>query len=68
LTRIEGNAMRVISIILTQGSVGKTTIAANFGGFLVDAGLRVLLGLTSIFIRATALFRGVSEDWRERYE
>jgi chromosome partitioning related protein ParA len=35
--------MRVISIISTKGGVGKTTTAANLGGFLADAGLRVLL-------------------------
>lgn len=35
--------MRVISIISTKGGVGKTTVAANLGGFIADAGLRVLL-------------------------
>ena len=35
--------MRVISIISTKGGVGKTTTAANLGGFAADAGLRVLL-------------------------
>lgn len=35
--------MRVLSIISTKGGVGKTTAAANLGGFLADAGLRVLL-------------------------
>lgn len=35
--------MQVISIISTKGGVGKTTIAANLGGFAADAGLRVLL-------------------------
>jgi chromosome partitioning related protein ParA len=35
--------MQVISIISTKGGVGKTTIAANLGGFVADAGLRVLL-------------------------
>nr|BFD40974.1 ParA family protein [Pseudomonas sp. FFPRI_1] len=35
--------MHVISIISTKGGVGKTTIAANLGGFIADAGLRVLL-------------------------
>lgn len=35
--------MQVISIISTKGGVGKTTIAANLGGFMADAGLRVLL-------------------------
>jgi chromosome partitioning related protein ParA len=35
--------MQVISILSTKGGVGKTTIAANLGGFLADAGLRVLL-------------------------
>lgn len=35
--------MKVVSIISTKGGVGKTTIAANLGGFAADAGLRVLL-------------------------
>lgn len=35
--------MFVLSIISTKGGVGKTTAAANLGGFLADAGLRVLL-------------------------
>lgn len=35
--------MPVISIISTKGGVGKTTTAANLGGFAADAGLRVLL-------------------------
>lgn len=35
--------MQVISIISTKGGVGKTTVTANLGGFLADAGLRVLL-------------------------
>lgn len=35
--------MKVISIISTKGGVGKTTTAANLGGFAADAGLRVLL-------------------------
>lgn len=35
--------MIVISIISTKGGVGKTTITANLGGFLADAGLRVLM-------------------------
>jgi len=35
--------MQVISIISTKGGVGKTTTAANLGGFLADMGLRVLL-------------------------
>ncbi|MGE7963992.1 ParA family protein [Pseudomonas sp. NPDC089918] len=35
--------MRVISVISTKGGVGKTTVAANLGGLLADAGLRVLL-------------------------
>jgi chromosome partitioning related protein ParA len=32
-----------VSIISTKGGVGKTTTAANLGGFAADAGLRVLL-------------------------
>lgn len=35
--------MLVTSIISTKGGVGKTTITANLGGLLADAGLRVLL-------------------------
>ncbi|WP_436286550.1 ParA family protein [Serratia nevei] len=35
--------MLVISVISTKGGVGKTTVAANLGGLLADAGLRVLL-------------------------
>jgi len=33
----------VVSVISTKGGVGKTTTAANLGGFVADAGLRVLL-------------------------
>ncbi len=35
--------MQVVSIISTKGGVGKTTTAANLGGFAADAGLRVVL-------------------------
>lgn len=35
--------MRVISVVSTKGGVGKTTVAANLGGLLADAGQRVLL-------------------------
>ena len=35
--------MHVLSIISTKGGVGKTTLAANLGAVLADAGLRVLL-------------------------
>ncbi|MFH1636099.1 MAG: ParA family protein [Chloroflexota bacterium] len=35
--------MQVLSLISTKGGVGKTTIAANLGGFFADAGFRVLL-------------------------
>ncbi len=35
--------MFVTSIISTKGGVGKTTVTANLGAFLADAGLRVLL-------------------------
>lgn len=35
--------MHVIAIISTKGGVGKTTVAANLGGFVADAGRRVLL-------------------------
>lgn len=35
--------MKVVSVVSTKGGVGKTTIAANLGGFAADAGLRVLL-------------------------
>ncbi|WP_434575439.1 ParA family protein [Pseudomonas sp. Z3-6] len=35
--------MRVISVVSTKDGVGKTTVAANLGGLLADAGLSVLL-------------------------
>ncbi|ASV34861.1 MULTISPECIES: ParA family protein [Pseudomonas] len=35
--------MRVVSVVSTKGGVGKTTVAANLGGLLADAGVRVLL-------------------------
>lgn len=35
--------MRVVSVVSTKGGVGKTTVAANLGGLLADAGLCVLL-------------------------
>lgn len=35
--------MRLVSVVSTKGGVGKTTIAANLGGLLAAAGLRVLL-------------------------
>ncbi|MCO6055758.1 ParA family protein [Pseudomonas sp. MOB-449] len=35
--------MQVIAIISTKGGVGKTTVAANLGGFIADAGKQVLL-------------------------
>lgn len=35
--------MQVVSVISTKGGVGKTTTAANLGGFAADAGLRVVL-------------------------
>lgn len=35
--------MNVLSLISTKGGAGKTTVAANLGGVLADAGLRVLL-------------------------
>lgn len=35
--------MRVVAVISTKGGVGKTTVVANLGGLLADAGLRVLL-------------------------
>ncbi|MFG0530687.1 ParA family protein [Pseudomonas sp. yb_2] len=35
--------MDVLSLISTKGGAGKTTVAANLGGLLADAGLRVLL-------------------------
>ncbi|RON67212.1 ParA family protein [Pseudomonas fluorescens] len=35
--------MRVISVVSTKGGLSKTTVAANLGGLLADAGLRVLL-------------------------
>ncbi|WP_349975833.1 ParA family protein [Pseudomonas sp. WHRI 8519] len=35
--------MDVLSLISTKGGAGKTTVAANLGGLLADAGIRVLL-------------------------
>ncbi|EPC00557.1 hypothetical protein L861_06360 [Litchfieldella anticariensis FP35 = DSM 16096] len=35
--------MRIISVISSKGGVGKTTVTANMGGLLADAGLRVLI-------------------------
>lgn len=35
--------MLVVSVISTKGGVGKTTTTANLGGFVADAGLRVLM-------------------------
>ncbi|MGY2146730.1 ParA family protein [Pseudomonas azotoformans] len=35
--------MHVVSVVSTKGGVGKTTVAANLGGLLADAGIRVLL-------------------------
>lgn len=35
--------MHVISVISTKGGVGKTTIAANLGGLVADAGMHVLM-------------------------
>ncbi|MDC3738630.1 ParA family protein [Pseudomonas syringae pv. syringae] len=35
--------MYITSLLSTKGGVGKTTLAANIGGFCADAGLRVLL-------------------------
>ncbi|TDB02088.1 ParA family protein [Halomonas marinisediminis] len=34
--------MRVVSVVSTKGGVGKTTVTANLGGLLADAGLKVL--------------------------
>ncbi|KAA8689162.1 ParA-like chromosome partitioning protein [Pseudomonas caricapapayae] len=35
--------MFITSLLSTKGGVGKTTLAANLGGFCADAGLKVLL-------------------------
>ncbi|MGE1154857.1 ParA family protein [Pseudomonas kitaguniensis] len=35
--------MRVVSVVSTKGGVGKTTVAANLGALLADAGQRVLM-------------------------
>ena len=35
--------MIILTICSTKGGVGKTTLTANLGGFLTDAGQRVLL-------------------------
>ncbi len=60
--------MRVVSIISTKGGVGKTTTAANLGGFASDAGLRVLLldldvqpTLSSYFALTSRAIGGVYE-------
>lgn len=37
--------MHVFSVISTKGGAGKTTVAANLGGLLADAGKRMLLEL-----------------------
>jgi chromosome partitioning related protein ParA len=60
--------MQVVSIISTKGGVGKTTMAANLGGFAADAGLRVLLldldvqpTLSSYFALSTRAPGGIYE-------
>lgn len=60
--------MKVVSIISTKGGVGKTTTAANLGGFAADAGLRVLLldldvqpTLSSYFTLDTQASAGIYE-------
>ena len=60
--------MFVVSLISTKGGVGKTTTAANLGGFAADAGLRVLLldldvqpTLSSYFTLADRADAGVYE-------
>ncbi|KVS36285.1 chromosome partitioning protein [Burkholderia vietnamiensis] len=60
--------MKVVSIISTKGGVGKTTTAANLGGFVADAGLRVLLldldvqpTLSSYFTLTTRAPAGIYE-------
>ncbi|KAA0015199.1 ParA family protein, partial [Salinicola corii] len=35
--------MRVLATVCSKGGVGKTTVTANLGGLLADAGFRVLL-------------------------
>ena len=35
--------VKVLSVVSTKGGVGKTTVTANLGGLLADAGLRVLM-------------------------
>ena len=49
--------MQVISIISTKGGVGKTTTAANLGGLVADAGLRVLLPSRRQIRRGMASYR-----------
>jgi chromosome partitioning related protein ParA len=44
--------MRVVSVVSTKGGVGKTTVAANLGGLLADAGLR---GARSVLLEMTLL-------------
>jgi chromosome partitioning related protein ParA len=35
--------VKVLSVVSTKGGVGKTTVTANLGGLLADAGLKVLM-------------------------
>jgi len=35
--------MKTLTVLASKGGVGKTTVAANLGGFAADAGLKVLL-------------------------
>ena len=60
--------MKVVSVISTKGGTGKTTTAANLGGFASDAGLRVLLvdldvqpTLSSYFALTSRALGGVYE-------
>ena len=62
--------MQVVSIISTKGGVGKTTTAANLGGFAADTGLRVLLldldvqpTLSSYFTLAERAPAGIYRCW-----
>ena len=56
--------MQVISIISTKGGVGKTTTAANLGGLVADAGLRVLLLDLDVQPTLSSYFKlGIGSCW-----
>lgn len=60
--------MNVISIVSTKGGVGKTTVAANVGGFLADSGLHVLLVDLDIQPTLSSYFRLIQQAAGGTYE